>query len=213
MAKKFFYVCAGLCLLVGAFALGAVSVRAQAVNTFSIAHCDYALAGGYVGVINRVVVEANVSGGGVGVLWTSPPVPGDSPIVGVEGGTKRVILANGDCYQFGGGGWELVGNMLTGVVSASPERRGDDLQLSVVPTPSNRVINARYSLRSAGDVDLEVLDTQGRCVAKRHYASQQAGTHESSVDLTDTSRLAPGTYFLRVRSGGSEATSKVVVLQ
>jgi hypothetical protein len=121
MAKKFFYVCAGLFLLAGAYALGARSAVAQAPGTV--------VSAGVVGtgnpptivsVSDRIVRFASAAvpcpGAAIG-----GPIPGSSPVVwagpGGGGGYYLVaVLESGDLYSqpSPGGSWTLIGNLICG---------------------------------------------------------------------------------------------------
>ncbi len=117
MARKFFYVCAGLFLLVCAFAMGASTASGQFVvdasdagvsNTFSavVGRTAYILEGGHTPAAiadipgtARVIAVGDVSPSALGV---------------------GVVLENGDCYYhgdgFGGaaGTWNFQGNVFSG---------------------------------------------------------------------------------------------------
>jgi hypothetical protein len=116
MAKKFFYVCAGLFLLALSYHLGARSASAQIGGLQAGFGFPFAC-----GVEGRTVHVMQRDG--LGTFETYPdPLPGSSPAVGVwadDSGLSAthayVVLANGDVYHgFYGQGWTLTGNLLSG---------------------------------------------------------------------------------------------------
>jgi hypothetical protein len=123
VARKFFYVCAGLLCLVLTYQVGARNASAQAGGLIeSPASFNYHPLTGYTVsfVTNRQLytsvwlpnsqwqVPAQTAGG---------PIPGSSPVVALmaAGGPSgaTVLLANGDLYRMGNS-WEYQGNLLGG---------------------------------------------------------------------------------------------------
>jgi hypothetical protein len=113
VAKRFFYVCAGLLCLALAYHLGAMSATAQSgVLDASEVSYSYGTIPGVV--VNRMMYEAhgNPPDPFTLSLTASAPVPGTSPIVAMDAVGRGVILANGDYYLWHDGGWDLRGNMV-----------------------------------------------------------------------------------------------------
>lgn len=117
MAKTFFFVCAGLSLLVMAIS-GAMQARASG-GSVEVGGID----GEYyfiTGVSGRSVTVGRIDPipGPLRNLWVLPPVPGTSRIVAVNYCHNYysyvVLLENGDCYGSAGGEWTLTGNLLKG---------------------------------------------------------------------------------------------------
>src|SRR5438132_215026 len=119
VAKRFFYVCAGIFLLAVAYHLGARSATAQGSLAECVGFDDYSGSA----IINRELWVA---------LNTSPirvekvlggPVPGTARVVAC--GYKGVVLENGEVYRNPGGGWEDQGTFpFSGVTAATQETWG-----------------------------------------------------------------------------------------
>jgi hypothetical protein len=75
--------------------------------------------------------------------------------------------------------------------------------LPVAPNPVVGFANLRYELPEATAVRLQVFDLLGRRVATLADGEKPAGRHE--VTWTG-SRLAPGTYFVRLQAGSTAQT-------
>jgi len=75
--------------------------------------------------------------------------------------------------------------------------------LPVAPNPVVGFANLRYELPEATAVRLQVFDLLGRRVATLADGEKPAGRHE--VTWTG-SRLAPGTYFVRLEAGSTAQT-------
>lgn len=124
-AKRFFYVCAGLFLLAGAFALGAQSVRASG----TIECANFVFSTGTAVVDRRIVYqEYNHQ------MQTVPdPIPGSSPVIACA--PAGAVLENGDVWHtnYSGPGsstdWTLVGNLLTGKATPATKETWGDLKL------------------------------------------------------------------------------------
>ena len=67
------------------------------------------------------------------------------------------------------------------------------------PNPAVGAMAVSFSLPNAGPASLEVVDVSGRRVAARDVGSLGVGSH--LVQLTETSALKPGIYWLRLRQG------------
>ncbi len=120
MAKKFFYVCAGLLLLVAAYSTGASRAVAQIQNTIWYANRIDATTGVVTGRSIRFLYTQ--PGPTFGRTATLPPVPGTPEIVCFSGtidGEGQAILADGSVYsKTNESSWFYVGNLLSGATAA-----------------------------------------------------------------------------------------------
>ena len=120
MARKFFYVCAGLFLLAAGYGFGARNVGAGALlqtGSASAAAC---------GVAGRFVFAMPRDGGAV-ISWPQP-LPGSASAVGVfcnEEGYACVIMDDGDVFHaFTTDAWQLSGNLFSGPTPVQGETLG-----------------------------------------------------------------------------------------
>jgi hypothetical protein len=124
MAKKFFYVCAGVLMLVLAYQLGASRAIAQAGSSqgFSVGQ------GVGIGISGRTLYT-RWAGGSAEDGPVPVPVPGTSPIVASAAGgwnSFEVILENGDIWGWarGGSSWGYGGNVFGGAVGTEASTWG-----------------------------------------------------------------------------------------
>jgi hypothetical protein len=86
-----------------------------------------------------------------------------------------------------------------------------------LPAPNPAGTSARFTLtlRSAGEVRIEVFDLAGRRVWSMLESSLPAGPADLRWDLVDQSggRVRPGLYLVRATAGQSSVSRRVVVLK
>jgi hypothetical protein len=82
----------------------------------------------------------------------------------------------------------------------------------VTPNPFRESCVIRFALPRPGDASLVVHDVRGRAVRALRRGRLAAGRHESIWDGADESGapVAPGVYFVHLRSGGLRAGAKLV---
>lgn len=82
--------------------------------------------------------------------------------------------------------------------------------ISPNPVAFGRLINLRYNLSEASDVQVEVYNSIGTLVDIIDLGSQNSGKQINSISAS--SSLAPGSYFVRVRANGElNSVSKLIV--
>lgn len=117
MAKRFFFVCAGVFLLALSFHLGQVTAQAQSgltVEGASIESFELTAFPRATACVNRLWSWMGENGA---LHQNSVPVPGTLRIVATDPyGT--VMLENGDWLKFDGSSWVLVGNLANGPTPA-----------------------------------------------------------------------------------------------
>ena len=78
------------------------------------------------------------------------------------------------------------------------------------PNPFNPETNIRYSLPSAGNVEMKVYNSLGEVVAQPVSGFIPAGEHTAYFDATG---LTSGVYFYELNTGGYRAVKKMVLLK
>jgi hypothetical protein len=98
------------------------------------------------------------------------------------------------------------------VLTAAPSDRVPPLLAvtSLLPNPVQQSFTLQYVTGRDGPLELAVYDAAGRRVLSRPGKSVSAGP---GLETVDTSSLAAGVYFLRVRSGRDQATRKFVIVR
>jgi len=107
MAKRFFYVCAGLLCIALAYHAGARTATAQVGGGID---------GAAFGTWNTCAVGRTFYYQ-IGGLFVPEPIPGTDRVIATGGSPAKVMLENGDVYVYpgtpaGGGPWEYAGNMI-----------------------------------------------------------------------------------------------------
>jgi len=72
-------------------------------------------------------------------------------------------------------------------------------------------LRVAFTLADANPARLDVLDVAGRVVVSQDVGG--AGPGEHTMELGDRASLAQGIYFLRIRQGGSEARTRLVIVR
>ncbi len=97
--------------------------------------------------------------------------------------------------------------------ASTPERfiQPSDFALAQnYPNPFNATTTLSYSLPKSGFVELKLFDLTGREISSLVQRNQTAGTYRLQID---GSRLASGTYFVRMQAGAFSKTQKIVLLK
>jgi len=84
----------------------------------------------------------------------------------------------------------------------------------VTPNPSNRDMAVAFGLPRDGDVDLRVLDVQGREIRTLQHGRMPAGVHSIAWDGRDErgGRAGAGVYFAMLRHDGQMRVTRLVRL-
>lgn len=104
-------------------------------------------------------------------------------------------------------------------VSFLTSREGPDLvqtsQVSAWPNPATNQVRFTAELSEAGEMQLEILDLQGRKVASVFQGWQDGGTLELSWDTRgdDGRMLSPGTYLYRLSGELQTSAGRLVILR
>jgi hypothetical protein len=76
------------------------------------------------------------------------------------------------------------------------------------PNPAQAGSSIHYSVTGTAPVDILVYDVQGRLVSTLSEGVQAPGSYETWWDATEA---APGVYFLRLISGDTIQTGRLVI--
>jgi len=101
----------------------------------------------------------------------------------------------------------------SGTVGVEGNGGSPALTLDLVgPNPTRaRAVAVRFTIASAADGWLELLDVSGRRIAAREVGSLGLGQH--ALRLGEGRHLAPGVYLVRLRQGPEERAHRIVVLE
>lgn len=97
-----------------------------------------------------------------------------------------------------------------------PRNRPAEENLCAFPNPFNPQTTIRFNLPEPGPIEIEIYDISGRRVwSLETPPSLSAGDHEFVWNGNDRTgrQLASGTYFLKIRGGGFQASKRLVLLK
>jgi hypothetical protein len=153
-----------------------------------------------------------------GKTWTQLPISGPSPRTFVkmvyDSARNRIVLFGGwNGTQMVDDTWELVIDSQTG--AASPEGGAHWKLAPNVPNPFQEATEIRYSLSSAGPVNISIYDAAGSLVRRLLQQTQTAGSHSIIWNGRDDGgrRAASGTYFYRLEAGSENGSGRMVLLR
>ncbi len=81
-------------------------------------------------------------------------------------------------------------------------------KVSLFPNPSNGQSTLEFSLKGRGKTEINIYSIQGRLVQSINEETASEGLHRVSLP---TANLLPGVYFVRLRIGSSEKTTKMII--
>lgn len=110
------------------------------------------------------------------------------------------------------------GNTVTSILyqdSVRVNSINDDILFSnepiIFPNPASKNIFIRYNLNKPGELEINLLNSEGRLVLSKNQSVKRVGENLESLDISSLN-LAPGTYYLQMKTGKS-AYTKVVQIQ
>ena len=78
------------------------------------------------------------------------------------------------------------------------------------PNPFNPLTQISYSLKTAGEVHMDLYDVRGNWVRSLVSGMKPAGGHEYVLDASD---MSSGLYFYTMSVNGSSKTRKLVLMK
>jgi hypothetical protein len=139
-------------------------------------------------------------------------VPDESNLISTQGNCGFVDTAPVDRY-YKIAAIDFNGNVSPyAAVSPNPagvEGRGDLAVSLRAENPTTTGIDARFTIPTAGPVQLDLFDSAGRLVANLARGQRVAASHAAEYH----GLLAAGAYYLRFSAGGREITRKVIVVR
>jgi photosystem II stability/assembly factor-like uncharacterized protein len=99
--------------------------------------------------------------------------------------------------------------LTTGIDQSNNSLPLDKLNVNVFPNPARNFTNVSINLPTSSEVSITLFDMQGKVAGTYNYNHQVAGDH---VFKLETSNLKQGTYFINIKAGAMEQTSKMMIL-
>jgi len=131
---------------------------------------------------------------------------------------KPIVEAScaNDAYLFAGGTDSGVWRIplsdfgVTGVIADAETGPRGNFLLQNIPNPANPITEIEFSVARPEHVELKVFDVQGREITTLLSEDVQAGPHKLKWD---SSEVASGVYYYRLRAEDFERTRQLVVLK
>ena len=82
--------------------------------------------------------------------------------------------------------------------------------ITIYPNPIQTTFTIQYDLLAAANVNIDILDVNGRVVTSIINEKQTAGEYLLKVNQSD--KLNKGIYFVRLRIDGKSTVTKLVKL-
>lgn len=89
------------------------------------------------------------------------------------------------------------------------------LDFEIQPNPTPSAFSLSFVLPSSSKVAIDLLDATGAIVAQKQVALLPAGSHTINWNpfLSDSTRLATGLYFCRIRTSDARGMKKIVLVK
>ena len=213
-------------------ALGGRRVRTFDFDTLPQERLPFSLTGawGTVNVLFRtpgnLALDFEGEEGAGFLAWTYAMSPGDSRLEEVRltgnrgqaqaaGIDSLVLIVGGTSRE--GGGFELSAEVSTDLAVADLPGAGPASSSlgEAYPNPFNAEVRIPWSLAEKGPVELSVLSLGGQRLRALVLGPRPAGRHEAVWDGRDDGgrRAASGTYFVRLRAGGSTSVGRLALIR
>jgi len=151
------------------------------------------------GMLPLTELETSLAAGAETVIATIPVTgKGEFEIVNDAFTAEPTSNAN---YYISLGGRDLTGSIYKGLATAE-----EDGSVSILPNPNNGQFTFSFSVASATDVIIEVVNALGQTVFNDMLRNFE-GTYRKEMDLTSMSN---GVYYLKVKRNGESSTHKIV---
>jgi hypothetical protein len=100
-------------------------------------------------------------------------------------------------------------SLTTGIDNSNGNMPLDKLSVNIYPNPARSNTNISLKLPASADVTVTLYDMQGKLAGTYNYNRQTEGDHVYNLE---TGNLKQGTYFVKVKAGTFEQTSKMLIL-
>jgi hypothetical protein len=84
------------------------------------------------------------------------------------------------------------------------------IKMNVYPNPASDYTTLQFTLNKVSDVNIQVMNIQGKTVYSSVLGKQQEGTQEIPLN---TAGFSPGTYFVSVTTNQQRSVSKFIVVR
>lgn len=104
----------------------------------------------------------------------------------------------GNCIQF------------TTILTVVDETDLPKFDFTVYPNPASNTATVNFQLESTGNVNISIIDLQGKILYNYETGKLLQGTHQHKIDFSD---FENGIYYCRILSEGKYGNKKVMVLR
>lgn len=82
------------------------------------------------------------------------------------------------------------------------------LELSLFPNPVNDVLNIKYNLKEESELEISLLDLNGRVVKREEKINVKPGKYEKKMDV---SLLSPGSYLVSLKLNENTINQNIII--
>ena len=91
------------------------------------------------------------------------------------------------------------------------EQNRKEWQVSAFPNPSSNQVRFAFNLDIPSDVNLQVMDINGRIIYDHNYGVYSSGLQHITFDINNYGGLSKGTYIYYIKAGEKRNFGKIIV--
>ena len=91
------------------------------------------------------------------------------------------------------------------------ENNRKEWQVSAYPNPSSNQVRFAFNLNIPSDINLLIMDINGRIIYDHNYGVYSSGLQHITFDINDYGGLSKGTYIYYLKAGEKRNFGKIIV--
>lgn len=129
------------------------------------------------------------------------------PTIAVVAGNQHQVLFSN--VGFSTNDTTTMGQLIRGYFALGVNEHNANVSaMNVYPNPSDENVNLNFDLSTAGNVSIEIVNSVGEQVSVLNLGELTTGNYARALN---TDALASGTYFVRLKTGESVLTKRIVI--
>ncbi|MCX6230122.1 MAG: DUF2271 domain-containing protein [Bacteroidetes bacterium] len=162
-------------------------------------------------VWNGTDVAAAVVADGVYKVWVEFAWASSSKLVTSFSFTKGSVTDHQAPADYTSGTGSLTAITLDWVPAVGVADVQKPADFTIYPNPVTNQSKINYTLTSIADVTISLFDVTGKLINVLFDENQAAGTY--SLPISTEGRLTPGVYFVRMNTGRTQHTEKIIITE